>query len=83
MAIGIHAGVPYPDCSQEFLVSVDSILRYASHPLTLHAPLRTWQKAEVIAYAKKNRLPIDLTYSCEAGSVPCGKCQSCLDRVGI
>jgi len=26
IAVGVHAGVPYPDCSTQFLVSIDGAL---------------------------------------------------------
>lgn len=85
IAIGIHAGVPYPDCSVAFLRTIETALR-ESHfgPMQMIAPLKTWHKPEIIAYAKQEHLPLALTYSCEAGgAMPCGKCASCLDRVGL
>jgi 7-cyano-7-deazaguanine synthase len=85
IALGIHAGVPYRDCSESFLASMEAVLK-ASHlsRLELIAPIKTWNKAEVISYAKQENLPLELTYSCEAGgNPPCGKCASCLDRIGL
>jgi 7-cyano-7-deazaguanine synthase len=85
IAIGVHAGVPYEDCSPTFIASMDAALK-ASHrsKIQLIAPLVTWRKPEILAYAKRENLPLGLTYSCEeGGDLPCGKCASCLDRVGI
>ena len=85
IAVGVHAGVPYPDCSEAFLVAIEAALR-ASNPTEFRviAPLRTWRKPAIIAYAKQEGLPIGLTYSCEVGGIPpCGQCASCLDRVGL
>ena len=61
IAIGVHAGVPYSDCSQTFLAAMEAALK-ASHAssLQLIAPLKTWMKADIIAYAKREGLPIEL-----------------------
>jgi 7-cyano-7-deazaguanine synthase len=85
IAIGIHAGSPYADCSPGFIELLNSALLFSGdgRPQLL-APLRTWNKPEILAYAKKRQLPISLTYSCEAGSMPpCGRCLSCLDRKSL
>ena len=82
VAIGIHAGVPYPDCTDEFLESVKTTMRSSYRdPIGVAAPLITWGKQEIIAFAVQESLPLSLTYSCEAGSrPPCGLCESCQDR---
>jgi len=82
LAIGIHAGTPYFDCSAAFL---DSAARLVSEQtdgrLSLVAPFLQWSKRDVFDYFKKSRLPLTLTYSCEAGTnPPCGVCASCEDR---
>jgi 7-cyano-7-deazaguanine synthase len=78
---GIHAGVPYPDCSEEFLHRIElALLASSGGEMSIVAPLRTWQKQEVIAFAVEQKLPLSLTYSCEASSQPCGICLSCKDR---
>ena len=83
IAIGTHAGVSYPDCSERFIETIATALSVSiAKPVQVLAPLKTWTKADVIAYAVQESLPIQLTYSCEAGTVPpCGRCQSCLDRM--
>jgi 7-cyano-7-deazaguanine synthase len=85
IAIGVHAGVPYADCSVSFLASLEGALKEShSNLMQLIAPLKTWHKSEILAYAKQERLPLELTYSCEAGGVPpCGRCASCLDRAAL
>lgn len=81
IALGIHAGTPYADCSPAFVASAKELLRLQSTPVDVLAPFLEWQKQEVIEYARKRRLPIELTYSCESGTLPpCGTCMSCLDR---
>ena len=85
IALGVHAGVPYPDCSVEFLDALEtSLVRSQDRPLRLLAPLKTWKKSEILAYTFRENLPIDITYSCEAGTpFPCGNCLSCLDRADL
>ncbi|WP_082465039.1 7-cyano-7-deazaguanine synthase [Brevundimonas sp. Leaf280] len=79
---GIHAGTPYYDCSEPFLVSMSRLLEEQSDgAIRLLNPFASWMKNEVIDYAAKAGVPISLTYSCERGSVPpCGTCASCRDR---
>jgi 7-cyano-7-deazaguanine synthase len=81
IALGIHAGTSYADCSSAFVASAKGLLSLQSIPVDVVAPFLDWQKQEVIEYALKRRLPIELTYSCESGTLPpCGRCMSCLDR---
>ena len=45
------------------------------------APFVTWKKKDVYDYFVSTKMPIALTYSCEAGTEPtCGTCASCRDR---
>lgn len=83
ISLGIHGGVPYADCSREFIAAAQSVLHFSSGRPSLIAPLQTWLKPEVIAYANSKNLPLNLTYSCEAGDLPCGACLSCLDRIDL
>jgi 7-cyano-7-deazaguanine synthase len=81
LAIGLHAGTPYSDCTGQFLESAKTVLSYQSKPVDVLAPFIDWRKEDIVAYSLKRRLPIEITYSCEAGShPPCGRCLSCLDR---
>lgn len=82
IAIGIHAGTPYPDCSNVFVSAVDTTFAASSNEgLVLVTPIKTWRKEEILAFAVQESLPLHLTYSCEAGTTqPCGRCQSCKDR---
>lgn len=80
--LGIHDGTDYPDCSQLFVDKINHVLDlYAGGTIACEAPFVNFEKREIIQYAIDERLPIELTYSCENGSnPPCGKCLSCLDR---
>jgi 7-cyano-7-deazaguanine synthase len=85
VAIGIHSGTFYYDCSELFVKSINSVLNgYTSGQLTLDAPFIKWDKRMIFNFCSENSVPIDLTYSCENGTdIPCGKCRSCLDRSAL
>jgi 7-cyano-7-deazaguanine synthase len=82
IAIGIHSGTGYADCSESFLARMQAAIDLLEPPrVYLAAPFITWMKAEIYAYCYQRRVPIDLTYSCEQGGPhPCGQCLSCKDR---
>lgn len=81
VAIGVHAGTPYADCSAQWLDAWTRLLDVQhSGQVVLLAPLVALQKPEVIALARECGVPVGLAYSCEAGDVPCGQCLSCADR---
>jgi len=82
IALGIHSGTPYYDCTDLFVNDINRILQgYYDGKVILEAPFLHWNKRMIYNYSLDNNLPICLTYSCENGTdVPCGKCLSCLDR---
>lgn len=85
IALGIHTGTPYFDCSESFYNDFKKIIYDCTNQeVSLIAPLLNWTKPQLIKYAKDKNLPLDITYSCEKG-VPkgCGQCLSCLDREGL
>jgi 7-cyano-7-deazaguanine synthase len=81
IGIGIHSGTGYYDCSENFLQVMQSLCsNYTNGAVKIAAPFRQFSKREIWAYAKESETPINLTYSCQAGTSPtCGKCPSCLD----
>ncbi len=85
IATGVHAGTEYADCSEVFIERMQSIFDvYTEGAVQVGAPFADWSKGDIFAYATANRLPIDLTHSCEEGGTrPCGKCLSCLDREAL
>lgn len=85
IASGIHAGTQYADCSPEFVSRMQSTFDiYSGGAVHIATPFEDWTKADIWAYALSKNVPVDITYSCEAGSNhPCGKCLSCLDRIGL
>lgn len=82
IALGIHAGTPYYDCSGPFLDSMKRLVdAHTDGSVSLIAPFLHWSKADIVSYFNSARLPMHVTYSCEAGSrPPCGRCISCRDR---
>ena len=82
LSLGIHAGTAYYDCGATFAEQIGQIIdAYSGGKLALHCPFLAQDKAFVYRYAKDEKIPIHLTYSCERGTVPpCGLCLSCRDR---
>jgi 7-cyano-7-deazaguanine synthase len=82
VAIGIHAGTPYYDSSAAFLRDINRLFDgYFGGTLPVEAPFVGFDKRDVCAFARKVRVPLDLTFSCERTSdTPCGECLSCRDR---
>jgi 7-cyano-7-deazaguanine synthase len=84
VALGVHAGTPYPDCSQEWVEGWRAQFELQSlGTRTLIAPLVQFSKGEVLTLAKRLEIPFELTHSCETGSSRCGNCSSCKDRASI
>ena len=82
VALGIHSGLSYYDCSEQFVKKINEILNgYTDGQVSLDTPFISWNKKMIYKYCKDNDVPIHLTYSCENGSdEPCGMCRSCIDR---
>lgn len=81
VALGIHAGTGYADCSPEFMKVME--LSYEFHTggaIAVTAPFLDWAKEDVYRLATNLNLPLAQTHSCEASNIPCGCCRSCLDR---
>lgn len=82
IAIGIHRGTPYYDCTVAFVTDCQKILDgYFSGIVRLEAPFVDLTKVEIINYCKSFKVPLNLTYSCQRKNYPpCKQCSSCLDR---
>lgn len=81
LAIGIHAGTGYFDCSPSFIERVMPLVEECTNGrASVVAPFLHWTKDEVYSYFLSAELPLNRTYSCEAGDEPCGVCASCRDR---
>lgn len=82
IASGIHAGTTYSDCSAYFLRQMQASFDiYTNGRIWACAPFLHWKKPDIWEYCLSNKVPVELAYSCEAGTdPPCGECLSCLDR---
>jgi 7-cyano-7-deazaguanine synthase len=85
IAIGLHAGTPYYDCSPAFIETINrAVGEHTDNVVQVVAPFIEWTKRDVYNYFVQAGLPIALTYSCESGGMPtCGKCASCQDRKAL
>jgi 7-cyano-7-deazaguanine synthase len=83
IAMGLHAGSSYPDCSPLFLLEMQrSFDLYCDGKIRAVAPFIDQDKRGVVAFCKEVGVPLALTYSCERGT-HCGECLSCLDRTAL
>jgi 7-cyano-7-deazaguanine synthase len=85
LALGVHAGTRYYDCTPTFVKQVSRILSEQSDGrLQLVAPYLNLYKGEVFELFRTAAIPLELTYSCERGTAkPCGTCLSCQDRMAL
>lgn len=78
----------YPDCRPEYFDKMSEALAYGSKlwteyqvPIRVETPIIHMSKSEIVKMGIKLRAPLELTWSCyHGGTVPCGKCDSCLLR---
>ena len=85
IALGIHSGTTYADCSQGFVDAVQRLFDvYTDGRARVTCPFLAWTKAQIWTYCREAGVPLDLTYSCErGGDRPCGRCLSCKDRKAL
>lgn len=76
----------YPDCRPDFIAAFQSMANLATkravegHPLTIHAPLMHFSKAEIIRQGKALGVDYSMTVSCyqaDDEGRACGQCDSC------
>jgi len=64
VAIGIHSGTEYADCSPIFVDYIQRIYDlYFDGRIVLLAPFIEWTKSEIIDYARTENVPLELTFS--------------------
>lgn len=85
IALGVHAGSLYYDCSEHFIAHLNALLSgYSDGKVSVAAPFVEWSKKAVFDFCREAKVPVDLTWSCEIGPlVPCGHCLSCEDRAHL
>jgi len=82
ISIGIHSGTVFYDCSPSFVEHMQLLFDgYSGGTVLLDAPFLAYNKSDVILWARKKGVPLEITYSCQKGNKsPCGKCPSCTER---
>lgn len=85
IALGIHSGTQYFDCSSPFMMTMQSLFDgYTDGRFCVSAPFLKWSKIQIWEFGVKLGAPLSSTYSCELGlNQPCTKCRSCSDREAI
>lgn len=85
VAAGLHGSSPYYDTTEAFVADVQRLLDgYSGGKVTFSAPFVENTKAAVVQFARRHRVPLHLTYSCERRNAPaCGHCLSCEDRAAL
>ena len=85
IALGIHALSDYYDTTPLFVRHMQRLLNgYSGGMVTLSVPFLANTKDEVVQFARKEAVPIGLTYSCEWQNAPaCAECPSCRDRIEV
>ena len=62
LALGVHAGTPYYDCSAEFIKAMTVLVaEHTDGGLVLVAPFLEWNKQQIYDYFTAAKLPIKLT----------------------
>jgi len=81
VAIGIHSGTRYRDCTSQFVRQLQSLFDLCTGgSVQISAPFVKWTKRDIWELATRLKVPLSVTYSCERGrKQPCGECDSCLD----
>jgi 7-cyano-7-deazaguanine synthase len=84
LILAIHSATTYRDCTMEFVDLMQQSLDFhTGGELVVAAPFVAMNKGEIYQVAKRLEVPLQLTYSCEAGNSPCGACLSCIDREAL
>ena len=84
--LGAHqddvAGNIYPDCSIDFVRSMNTAAYWGSGELVnIEAPFVYVAKKDIIKMGIDLGVPYELTWSCYSGNIkPCCKCGTCIDR---
>ena len=69
IALGIHHGTVYYDCSEKFLKQTQDIFdEYTERTIKLGAPFLNFNKKEIWDYCQIEKVPyLNSSYSCELG----------------
>lgn len=83
VAIGLLANPIFPDQTPDFVRSAETCLSNAlGYKVRVLTPFITLDKRDILKLAKKESFPLGLCYYCHSGgTVPCGVCISCKERI--
>jgi len=71
IALGIHSGTRYQDCSPKFESLMQKIyFLYEEGRIRIDAPFLKWDKSEIVDYAKMIEIPLQLTFSTNPNDMP-------------
>lgn len=81
IALGVHSGTGYYDCSVAFVNSLNRIVWESTNgTVRFETPFINWNKGQIWEYCQVKKVPVELTYSCEKGKEErCGICATCRD----
>jgi 7-cyano-7-deazaguanine synthase len=83
IALGPLAGNPFPDATAPFFEAMARALSLGlAHPIVVHAPFASMEKADVIRLGVELGVPLALTLSCmnPQDGLHCGRCSKCRER---
>lgn len=85
VAMAIHAGTPYVDCSPAFAEVIQaSFDLHTGGTLRFLVPFIHWPKSAVQRLAVSSGISVAATYSCDKGLMPpCRSCLSCSDNEAL
>lgn len=85
IALGIHSGSPFEDCTESFVARLDDLVSLLSRGrVRIDCPFIQWSKLDVARWGWAARVPCDLTYSCERGTTPpCEECLKCREAAEV
>jgi 7-cyano-7-deazaguanine synthase len=72
-----------PDESHLFFRRLDQVLRVQPGALRLGVPALGMSLAELVRVSGIGPELLDMTYACEVGAVPCGRCRGCRTREAL
>jgi 7-cyano-7-deazaguanine synthase len=78
-------GSGYPDCRREFYDAFQTVIDAGTKPetnITIHTPVITLKKQDIVHRAMELNAPLHLTWSCyKRNDIACGECDSCALRL--
>lgn len=83
IALGIiGSGRSFPDSTLEFARAAERFLStFSNFKIIIFTPLSSVSKVDIVSFAKREGLPLEITYSCQKGGEEhCGVCPSCRER---